>query len=232
MENNNFSKKQIPSYLKKDIISELKCKICNGIIRDCYGIPECFHMFCENCLKEYLYKNKENKNIKCPNCNKDWGNYKLCNSMKLKICYIDEIIKIIFPQLEEENKKSKKQLFNEIKKANEENDLNIKKEKELNNNKIQIILKPLINVDDAREKLPQISKNVIQVKMNVSFSEIKKNIIKKLGMNQLNIDDIILRKQGLPIDDSFIDLQSFCDFDTSFYDSNERIIFYSRKIDE
>jgi len=227
----NISKRQIPSYLKKEIISELKCKICNGIIRDCYGIPECFHMFCDNCLKEYLHKNKENITINCPICNKKWGNYKICKLMKIKINYIDEIIKIIFPQLEEENKKAKNNFFNEIKKLNEENDLNIKQENKINN-KIQITLKPLINVDDVREKLPQISKNIIEVKMNTPFSEIKKNIIKKLGMNEINIDDIILRKQGLPIDDSFIDLHSFCEFDTTFYDSNDRIIFYSRKIDD
>ena len=67
--------------------------------------------------------------------------------------------------------------------------------------------------------------------MNTSVSEIKNNSIKKLGkvMNEINIDDIILRKQGLTIDDTFNDLKSFCDFDKSFYDSNDRIGFLFKK---
>ncbi len=58
--------------------------------------------------------------------------------MKIKINYINEIIKTIFPQLEEENEKAIQLLFDELKNINEENDLIIKKEKEINN-KIQII---------------------------------------------------------------------------------------------
>ncbi len=99
--------------------------------------------------------------------------------MKIKINYINEIIKTIFPQLEEENEKAIQLLFDELKNINEENDLIIKKEKEINN-KIQIIWKLLINVDDVREKLPQISKNIIEVKMNIPFSEIKKILLKKI----------------------------------------------------
>ena len=51
-------------------------------------------------------------------------------------------------------------------------------------------------------------------------------------MNEINNDEIILRKQGLPIDYSFNVLKSFCDFDKSFYDSNDRIVSYLSKIDD
>lgn len=219
MENLN---KEIGKNIKKEIINELKCKICKGIIRECNGISECFHLFCENCIEEYLNKYKENKIIRCPFCKKEWGNYKECNSMKIRINEINEIINIIFPSLKEENEKSKKEFF-----------LNIKREREkienLNENKIQIQLHPL-SVENPKEKLPQISKYIIEVKMNTPFSEIKKNICKKLGISDLNYDEIVLNKQGLPIDQSFTDIQSYCEFDKNFVENNERILFYSRKV--
>ncbi len=59
MEKFTQKKRQIPNSIKRDIINELKCKICNGIIRDCNGISECFHMFCNNCINEYLNKYKK-----------------------------------------------------------------------------------------------------------------------------------------------------------------------------
>ena len=90
--------------------------------------------------------------------------------MKIRINEINEIINIIFPSLKEENEKSKKEFF-----------LNIKREREkienLNENKIQIQLHPL-SVENPKEKLPQISKYIIEVKMNTPFSEIKKIFVK------------------------------------------------------
>ena len=228
MEKFTQKKRQIPNSIKRDIINELKCKICNGIIRDCNGISECFHMFCNNCINEYLNKYKDNTIIRCPFCHKVWGNYKDCKSMKIKIYNIDNIIDIIFPQLEKENKKAKKEFFKNLEKAKEElNNENIKNEKI---NSIQILLKPLLNVDNPKEILPQIKNNFIEVKMTTTFSDIKKSICKKLGRD-LNYTQIILHKQGLPIDDTFTDIQSYCLFDKNFDKSDERVLFYSKKID-
>ena len=222
-------KRQIPNSIKRDIIDELKCKLCKGIIRDCYGISECFHMFCNNCINEYLNKDKDNKIIRCPFCNKEWGNYKVCNSMKIKISNMDDIIDIIFPELEKENKRAKKEFIKNLEKAKEELDNEISKNEKKNT--IQILLKPLLSVDNPKERLPQIKNNFIEVKMNTTFRDIKKSICKKLGINNLNYDQINLGKQGLPIDETFSDIQSYCQFDDNFMKSNEKILFYSRKID-
>jgi len=228
MENMTQKKRKIPNSLKQDIINELKCKICNGIIRDCYGMSECFHLFCYNCINEYLNNNKDNKIIRCPFCKKEWGAYKTCNSMKIKINNMDNIIDIIFPELEKENKRAKKEFIKNLYKAKEELDNENNKK---DNYSIQILLKPFPNVENIKEKLPLIKNNFIEVKMNTTFTEIKKNICRKLGMSVINYEEIVLRKQGLIIDDSFIDIQSYYDFDQNFRESNERILFFSRKID-
>ena len=92
--------------------------------------------------------------------------------MKIKIYNIDNIIDIIFPELVKENKKAKKEFFKNLEKAKEElNNENIKNEKI---NSIQILLKPLLNVDNPKEILPQIKNNFIEVKMTTTFSDIKK----------------------------------------------------------
>ena len=222
-------KRKIPNSLKQDIINELKCKICNGIIRDCYGMSECFHLFCYNCINEYLNNNKDNKIIRCPFCKKKWGDYKTCNSMKIKINNMDNIIDIIFPELEKENKRAKKEFIKNLEKAKEELDNEISKNEKKNT--IQILLKTLLSVDNPKERLPQIKNNFIEVKMNTTFRDIKKSICKKLGINNLNYDQINLGKQGLPIDETFSDIQSYCQFDDNFMKSDEKILFYSRKID-
>ena len=89
----------------------------------------------------------------------------------------------------------------------------------------------MLSVDNPKERLPQIKNNFIEVKMNTTFRDIKKSICKKLGINNLNYDQINLGKQGLPIDETFSDIQSYCQFDDNFMKSDEKILFYSRKID-
>ena len=53
--------------------------------------------------------------------------------------------------------------------------------------------------------------------------------MKQLG-REINYTQIILYKQGLPIDETFTDIQSYYLFDKNFEKSDERL-FYSRKID-
>jgi len=204
---------------KAELISLLKCPLCNGIFRTPTTINECMHTFCKSCIYKWFYDSGTVIKNNCPVCQMKLGGRPL--DSLIFDSSLSGLVDILFPQFEEIDNENKKKLF-EVFRNNKEPLPGDEEESKNKKPTVKIYIHPL-ECENKNLILPKFEPQSILVPKQMDINTLKIYIGGKINFEPENII-VIYKEKEIPT--NFI----IDDIDRQYgFDEDQTIFYYCKK---